>query len=238
MKRVDLQIAYVLHRRAYKNSSAIVEFFTRDYGRLSILAKGVRRNKSRFSALLQVFQPLLISWGGKGDLPILYSAESHSNGFQFVGPTLYSAFYLNELIIKFLTVHDPHTDLFETYHSTLLGFAEAENIQVCLRRFERELLNEVGYGLNLHTDCYDEPITADKTYCYIVEQGAVPVKQEVQANNNNLKLKGSSLLAIREGSFSSEQDLLEAKLLMRSIIDYYLGHKPLNSRKLFNTQPV
>jgi len=124
--RVHHQAAYVLVNRPYSETSWIVEVFTRDYGRFSLMAKGARRIKSKLKGALQPFQPLLISWVGKGEMPILTSAEIDQEQYDFAahdlqGDALVCGFYCNELMVNLLHRHDPHAELFERYHKTIMA---------------------------------------------------------------------------------------------------------------------
>lgn len=147
--RIQNEPAILLHSRPYSESSLLLEIFSTNYGRLGLMAKGARRLKSRNRGHLNLFQPLLISWSGKGELPILTGAELQGPFVELKGEPVYCGFYLNELILKLLYRHDPHQSLFEKYLSAIEQLAKSVHIESVLRVFEKHLLTELGYALIL-----------------------------------------------------------------------------------------
>ena len=113
--RVSLQPAFILHGRDFRNTSRLLDVFTLDYGRVTLVAKGVRTSRSKLQGVLEPFSPLIISWSGKGDVQTLTGAESVKNSISLLGKQVMSAYYINELLQRLMTVHDPHSDLFEIY---------------------------------------------------------------------------------------------------------------------------
>src|SRR5579885_3032608 len=148
-QRVQLQPAYVLHHRPYRDTSRIVELFTRDHGRLTVFARGVRGGKSGWAAALQSFQPLLASWSGKGEAGQLTGAELVGEPTTLASSRLMSGFYLNELLLKLLHNHDPHPDIYQLYDQTMTTLKSEADQLVALRLFEKNLLNALGFGLQL-----------------------------------------------------------------------------------------
>ncbi len=229
-KRVLLQSAFVIHRRPYRETSVLMEVFSRDYGKVSLLAKGVRKAKSAMSAVLQPFSPLRLSWMGRSQLQTLTAAEIIPPAIQLGGRSLYCGFYLNELLVRFLHHHDPHKNLFSYYAATLLNLRDEEQMERCLRYFEVSLLEEVGFGLQLDVEldsgCCIEP---GKLYNYLIGQGPVEVKSAKNA------IHGATLIGLRERNLVDKLTLREAKQLMRTVIDSHLNGKPLLSRSLFQS---
>src|SRR5215469_10924426 len=119
VRRINLAPAYILHHRPYRDTSRILEVITRDHGRLSLFARGVRGPKAKLASILQPFQMLLLSWSGRGDAAQLTGAESAQPAPPLPAACLMAAFYLNELLMKLTTRHDPLPALFDTYHETL-----------------------------------------------------------------------------------------------------------------------
>jgi DNA repair protein RecO (recombination protein O) len=151
--RIEWQPAYVLHVRAWRESSGIVEMFTRDYGRVSLLARGMRKPRGSLRGILQPFQPLTVSRSGRGGgLMNLRAAESSAAAWPLQGNALMSGFYLNELLLRFLHRGDAHPRLFSDYGQALSGLLVHGGPDAALRRFEIQLLAEAGYGLNLDHD--------------------------------------------------------------------------------------
>ncbi len=230
--KVDHQAGYLLHQRPYKERSVIVEIFTHDWGRVGLVANGVRKEKSRLAGLLQPFQRLLFSWRGRGELKTLTTVESAGAAELLQGDSLISALYLNELIMRLTSRHDPHPLLFRHYHQTLQKLAKGEAVEWALREFERDLLQELGYGLNLTHDIESgEVIEPGAIYCYHPHG---PVKLERNREpGGEITLHGENLLAIGSGEQPEKEGLREAKRLMRAMLQPHLGDKPLMSRSLF-----
>jgi DNA repair protein RecO (recombination protein O) len=230
-ERVQLAAGYVLHQRPYRESSALLEVFTEEYGRLGLVARGVRSAKSRQRGELQPFRALRLSWQTRGELGTLTGLEPDGMAPSLHGSALYSAFYLNELLMLLLVRHDPHPGLFATYRDSLQLLAVAEDIEPVLRLFELSLLQEAGYGLQLDSDALSgEPLRPDRFYDYHLESGPVPVAGEV---GGAFVFSGASLLAMAHRDLGAPDVLRDAKRLLRSALKLYLGDRPLKSRELF-----
>ena len=177
--RVSLQNAFILHGRDFRDTSRLLDIFTQDYGRVTLVAKGARSPRSKLQGILQPFTPMLISWSGKGDVQTLTGAESVKNSINLSGKQVMSAYYINELLQRLTTFHDPHPELFELYTKTLERFLEEED-ELVLRRFEKHLLAEIGYGLNFEVESENgAALVVNEKYYYDVEKGPVNIK-----NNN------------------------------------------------------
>ncbi len=244
-RRVAIEPAYVLHQYPYRNTSLLVEMVTQSYGRVALIAKGVRSAKSRFQGVLQPFQPLLVSWSGKGDLYTLVSAETSSCGPALSGAGLMSGLYMNELMMHLLHRHDPHASVFNIYQATICLIAEADSHypgrhnratammwhERALRLFEKALLSELGYGLILDHDVESgEGILAGREYAYLPMRGPVLLEN---AAGTGVQISGRSLLAFKGDDLEDAIIMQETKRLMRTVIDSHLGGKPLNSRAMF-----
>lgn len=235
--RVSQEPGFVLHSYRYRETSLIVEIFSRHYGRTSLLAKGARRWKKRGTNLyLRPFQQLLFAWSGKGELATLVSAEELPPVLRFGKAETYCGFYLNELMMRLLHKHDPHEALYDYYEAALLSLGGDENAESVLRIFEKHLLNEIGYGMNLEVDAMSgKPIEPGTYYSYLPNQG--PTSSTVDsAEELNAKVSGKSLIALRNESLDRDA-LREIKGIMRRIIDQRLNYKPLASRGLFSSGP-
>jgi len=232
--RIQDQPAYILHHRAFRDTSQILEVITRDHGRFSVMSRGSKGAKSRLKSVLQPFKPLLIGWSGKGDMPTLTGAETQPvKPFTLTGKALPSAFYVNELIIKLLHKHDVHEGIFQLYESIIRLLADKNEVEPVLRLFEKQLLEDLGFGLNLSVNAETGgSILADEEYAYYLEHGPVKLSS-VNDESYILKLTGKSLLDLDSNSLDTEQSLRDAKRLMRSILHYYLEGKPIKSRELF-----
>lgn len=233
--RVSQQPAYILHHYSYGETSLLLEVFSREYGRLGLLAKGARRLRQRQRILLEAFQPLFIDWSGRGELPVLSAAELASDAVSLEGEMLYCAFYLNELLLRLLHRHDPHQALYDAYGRALHALAEKEQIEVTLRVFEKRLLQEIGYGLVLESEMVNNvPIDPQATYEYVVNRGPMRVVNDDRGRSSEaITIRGSSLIALAQEIFPDPLALQESKTLMRAALRHYLAGKPINTRKLF-----
>ncbi len=229
--RIKLQPAYVLHQRPYRDTSALIEAFSADHGRVVLVAKGVRAAKSRLAGMLQPFQPLLISWSGRGELVTLTACEADGVRLEISGRLAMSGFYMNELLLRLLHRHDPHPALFQDYLATLAGLAQGEGEERALRIFELRLLKEIGYAMTLdHLAGSGEPVETDKVYSYHIERGLTHYNA---AAPEGIRALGSSLLSLKDEALHDAQSLRDSKRLMRAVLGRYLGDKPLQSRELF-----
>lgn len=229
--RVSLAAGFVLHRRPYRETSLLLEVFAADWGRLPLVARGARRGRGGMQALLEPFRPLLLSWGGGGEVASLAAAEADGPAPPLAGAALASGFYLNELLMRLTARHDPHPHLYRRYRDTL-GCLAADAADVwALRLFERDLLAALGYGLSLAADAGGAPLRTEATYCYLPEQG--PVAGAGPCPPAAVAVSGATLLALAGGAVPDAAGLGEAKRLMRAALRPYLGDKPLASRALF-----
>lgn len=239
-KKSLLQPAYVLHQRPYRETSVILEIFTRDYGRVAVVAKGVRGKRAKFRGILQPFQSLLISWSGRSDLVNLQDVESFDVPLDLSGRLLICAWYLNELLLKLLIQDDAYPSLFDSYRQVLVEFSRLNDpdsakaldvgIQCQLRFFEKLLLEQTGYGLNLtHEAQTGQPIDEQHQYFYLADQGPVIARDE----QSERTVLGSSLLAFSQHILHTNQQLRDARLIARTALTPMLGGRPLKSRELF-----
>lgn len=223
---VYLQPAFILQQRKYRETSLIIDALTRDFGRISLLAKGVRKTKSKTAGLLQPFIPLTISFVGNAELKTLTDVEMVQPFSEIKGLALYCGFYINELVGCFLHKYDPHPEVFGYYSECLSGLAEGSNREAALRLFELGLLDCAGYGLQLEYDDNEKPIEPFKKYDFNVGQGPVETV--------NGQISGETLQALSSRELTGPQVLSEAKILMRTVIDVYLQGRQLKSRAVIN----
>jgi len=230
--KVELNPAFILHRRPYRETSLLLDVFSCNFGRVGLLAKGARQKKNNKAEILQPYQPLQLAWSGKGELMTLTLAEADKPAYVLKDKKLMAAFYLNEIIIRMLHQHEAHPDLFRIYDKTLNLLAmETSDEQTVIRIFEKRFLEAIGYGLVLdHDVTTGERIKPDHHYYYQADRGPA---MDVPDNSDHIRLSGSTLIAIDEEKFGSTQILQEAKFLMRFILQKHLGNKPLASRKLY-----
>ncbi|MFC1236980.1 MULTISPECIES: DNA repair protein RecO [unclassified Vibrio] len=225
----NLQRCFVLHRRSYSESSLILDVFSEEYGRVSIMAKGARGKRSNLKGALQPFTPLLMKWSGKGSMKTLRQAEPISLGLPIHGINLYSALYVNELLDRVIENETPYPALFHDYLHALTELAQTENPEPALRRFELALLSSLGYGVDfMHCAGTGEPVDPEMTYRFREQKGFI-----ASVRNDNLTFFGNELIAISERRFLTKEQLKAAKRFTRIALKPYLGGKPLKSRELF-----
>ena len=235
-KRVDGQAAYVLHLHPYSETSLVVDVFTRDHGRVPLLARGARRPRSAMRGTLMSFQPLELGWFGGGEVKTLAKAEWLGGMPLLGGRCLLLGYYLNELLLKMLPREDAHGALFDAYAAALRSLAAGAADAPELRRFEKTLLKELGYGLTLDVEMETGlPVVADREYSYLIERG--PVARTVGAGDtatgDHLSLCGKTLLDMAADDYSNPRTRVESRHLMRQLIAHHMGGKPLQSRRVF-----
>lgn len=233
--RVSLQPAYILHSRPYRDSSAILEAFTAEQGRLSLVAKGARRKARGGSnaALLQPFIPLLLSFSGRSEMKTLTQVESAGEAPLLKGERLFSGLYLNELLIRLLHRHDPHPALFAAYSEALGQLSSESRVDGVLRRFEFFLLDDLGYSFELGTDGRSgDLVREDGWYHFHPDYGLV--QREGVADPARPAYAGRELIMLSRGEYVGEARLA-AKRLARQALASHLGDSPLKSRDLFRS---
>jgi DNA repair protein RecO (recombination protein O) len=226
---VELTSAFILHHRPYRETSSLVDVLTRDHGRVSLVARGLRQTKKR-SSPIQIFQPVWLSWYGRGDLVTLSQIEKDEPGYRLLGNASLCGLYMNELLVKLLPVHEAEPDIFDAYRQALSSLQQKNNEQITLRLFEKALLSHLGYGLALTVDAESgEAIEEDGIYIYYPDSGPRRVFGQRLQNT----VSGRSLRHLEQEAGFDELSLKEIKHMMRSVINYYLGGRPLHSRQLF-----
>ncbi|MTC43586.1 DNA repair protein RecO [Providencia sp. wls1921] len=224
------QRAFVLHSRPYSETSLLIDFFTEGEGKIRLLAKGARRNRSPLRGCLQPFTPLLIRWSGKGEIKTLINADPVSLALPLSGTVLYSGLYLNELTARVIEFGTPYSSLFFDYLNCLQVLAGSERTpESALRQFELALLSYLGYGVDfLHCAGSGEPVSDTMTYRYREEKGFIGSLVVDQ-----LTFTGKQLRALADRAFPDADTLKAAKRFTRMALKPYLGGKPLKSRELF-----
>jgi len=230
-RRIDNQPIYILHTRPYRETSLLLEAFSRDYGRIALVARGARRPHSVLHGLLMAFQPLEVAWSGKGEVLTMMRAEWQGGQPLLSGLPLFCGYYLNELLLRLLPREDAHPRLFVHYAKILLSLGHSPLDRVSeadLRSFERALLSELGYGLTLESDVEGHPIAPDTRYRYEIERGSIPLPDGA---SGDFTFQGQTLLDMSQDDYSRSSTRLEAKQLMRRLLSYYLNGMELETRK-------
>jgi DNA repair protein RecO (recombination protein O) len=226
LQRIELTPGYVLHHRPWRDTSRILEILTREHGRLTLFARGVRGANARLSPVLQPFQLLLLSWSGRGEAPTLTGAERAERSAALPSGCLLAAFYLNELLLRLTTRHDPQPQLFDGYHGTLARLRAGAPLEPCLRVFEKRLLEVLGYGLDLATEAHTgKRIEPDGYYDFRPGQGLVPARAGGAG-----ALCGRSLLQLAAESVSGARGLEDARRVLQAALAECLEGRPLATR--------
>jgi DNA repair protein RecO (recombination protein O) len=228
--RLEDEPAFVLHSYPFRETSLLVEIFSRQHGRVPLVARGARRPKSAVRGLLMNFQPLSLSWFGKHEVRTLHSAEWQGGQPLLQGTALLCGFYLNELLLNLMVRDDPHEQLFDYYQHTLQRLAHGADMASTLRCFEKHLLQELGYALLLeHEAGSGRPIDPALTYRYVVERGA---ERDTAGATEGLPVSGKTLQDMAVDDYSDAQSARQGKQLMRMLLNHHLGGKMLHTREL------
>ncbi|MFT7235096.1 MAG: DNA repair protein RecO (recombination protein O) [Methylophagaceae bacterium] len=228
---VDFNFAFILHHRPYRESSVLLDVYSQGHGRIHLLAKGVRKNKRSQSGLLQLYQPLLLSWFGRSDLQLLRAAEAEGPAYLLQAESALCGLYINELMVKLLPMGEAEPGLFMAYQQALTGLQLAESNEITLRLFEKHLLSHLGYGLVLeHEAETGDSITVEQSYYYVADKGLY----RWQTGQDYNRISGRSLQHLIDEQGFDAISLSEIKQLMRMVIHFYLAGKRLRSRELFS----
>jgi DNA repair protein RecO (recombination protein O) len=229
--RLEQQPAYVLHARPYRETSLLLECLTREYGRLGVVARGVRGERARLRrAQLEPLQPLALDLLLRGEMATLTGVETVGAPFRLSGDAGVAGLYLNELVVRLTERQDPFPVVFDAYAQTLARLAADEPLAWSLRRFERDLLQAIGYGLQLqHEAETGEPLVPDAHYRYVVEQGA-----ERCSGGSAHALRGSDLLALEQDRMPDASGLKALRDMMREVIRFHLGGSELRAWRVLS----
>ena len=228
-RRAEHEPGFVLHSYPYKETSLIVEVFSRRYGRLGLLARGARRPRSAMRGVLLAFHPLHLTWSTSADLGTLVAAEWGGGQKTLAGIGLMCGFYLNELLLRLLPRADPHEALFDAYGAALARLCAGDGQAAVLRGFERRMLAELGYAPVLDRDAASgAAIAPGKWYDYEPERGPV----ETRRVDGESVVSGRTLLDMAADNYDDTRTREEARRLMRTLIADRLGGQALHTRAM------
>lgn len=229
--RLEQQPAYVLHARPYRETSLLLECLTREHGRLGVVARGVRGERARLRrSQLEPLQPLALDLLLRGEMATLTGVETVGPPLRLGGDAGLAGLYLNELVVRLTERQDPFPVVFDAYAQTLARLATDQPLAWSLRRFERDLLEAIGYGLQLQQDAETgEPLMPDASYRYAVEQGAVRC-----SGNAPHALRGSDLLALEQDRMPDTGGLKALRDMMREVIRFHLGGNELRAWRVLS----
>lgn len=224
--RYELESAIILHRRAWRDTSMLVEAFTREHGRIGLVAKGARSARSRWRGLLEPLSAASLSWSGRGQLYTLTGVElQHSHSLS--GKTLISGLYAAELTMRLTAREDPHPLVHDGLASLLSTMDAGAPAIVALRFFERDLLDETGYGLTLTETSEGEAVRAELDYTYRPATGLFLARGGT--DRNGVRISGRALLGLVNGRLPDRAAILQARELMEAALRPHLGSTPLKS---------
>lgn len=227
-RRVQLEPAYLLHHRPWRDSSRVVELHVREHGRVSLFAKGARRANHAWAPVLQPFLPLLVSWSGPGDGGTLTGAELDGAPVALPPARLMSGFYLNELQLKLLPRQDPHPEIYEAYAAALAGLRDADGEARTLRLFEKRLLDALGYGIDYaHVAESGEPVAAGTYYHVRPERGVLGVADDP---DSAYAYRGADLLSLAAEELLDATNVAAARRLLQGQLEAPLERRELGTR--------
>jgi DNA repair protein RecO (recombination protein O) len=230
-RRAELEPGFVLHAYPYKETSLIVECFTRRHGRVGLLARGARRPRSAMRGVLLAFHPLRLTWSTSAELGTLIAAEWGGGQKALSGIGLMCGFYINELLLRLLPRDDPHEALFDAYGAALSKLSAGMPEAVVLRGFERRMLAELGYAPVLDRDAANgTAIDPAKRYAYEAERGPV----ETRRTDGDSVISGRTLLDMAADDYDNARTRDEARRLMRALIAERLGGQALHTRAVLS----
>lgn len=239
MSRVDLQATWVLHHRPYRNTSIIADLITPDYGRVSVVANGIRSATSRRRPLLQPFRPLLTSWTGRSSLKTLTTVEESGLPVALEGARLACGYYITELLLKLLRDGESDVEIFALYSRVLSELVDHPSYETLLRQFEVSLLTLLGvmpgWATTRATTRAGDLVDASQRYWLSPVTGFLqqPVSDATPQESGMIEASGDVLLALGSGDIHARH-LAEAKRIMRSLVHQQLGGQTLNSRAMFS----
>ena len=226
--RVLGQPAIVLHATRWRETSLLLELFTHEHGRVGAVARGVQGPKKQpLRAALQPMQRIRVDYLQRGELAQLHHAEANGQVPALAGDALLAGFYLSELALRLLPRNDAHPQLFLRFAQALDELSDTPSIAWTLRRFERDLLDALGYAFDLQRDAGDAPLDANARYRIDPERGALRVRDGAVESRDSIG--GAALLALSEDAMPSDALLREQRTALRAVIAHHLGTRGLRS---------
>jgi DNA repair protein RecO (recombination protein O) len=235
---VNARHGWLLHRRPFRDSSALVDLLLPGRGLVRAVARGIHSGRSRLAQVLQPFSPIHASCSGRGQLDTLTHAESAAPPLLLAGDALICAFYLNELLVRLLPQDEECDPILAAYGQTLQALHQGEQqLAAVLRPFEALLLAHLGYELDWQHDGHEQPLLADGRYHFTASDGWVPSGPPAQTawSQSPRQVKGATLLQMNQPQQQDEWRQA-ARSVLRLMLDELLGDKPLQSRALMRQQ--
>ena len=226
MSPSDWDECFLLHQRAYGETSLIVEVFSKNNGKMSLMARGAKKPKSKFFGYLAPFTKLQVTYSGRSDMKTLTNIDrDFSISTNSFSKTSYSLLYINELLMRLLPKDAAQEDLFLLYEQFLHKITRGDELEITLRHFELDLLDMLGYGLDFENDIdRNESIESNKNYSFIPERGF--------RESSNSNFSGEDIINIRTRELSKVSKKY-LKHLTTTAIHFCLDGRDLESRDIF-----
>ena len=228
MSQSNVDDCFLLHQRSYGETSLIADVFTKNNGKMSLIAKGAKKPKSKFFGYLVPFHKLHIAYSGRSELKTLTSIDRNlAASGNTMTKTSYSLLYINELLIRLLPKDAKQEDLFELYETFLEKVSSNLDLEITLRHFELDLLDMLGYGFDYDSEIDNQkPIEINSSYSFVSERGF--------RKSNNSNFLGKDILSLKNRNLE-EVPLKYLKEITTKAINSCLDGRDLTSRKIFRT---
>lgn len=233
--RIEAEPGFVLHARAYRETSLLVEVLSASHGRLGLLARGVASAKGQvLRAALQPLQWIRFEAVQRGELAQLRSAEALDAAPRLSGQAMLAGFYLNELVMRLAPRHDPLPDLYRAYGEVRARMALELPLAWSLRRFERDLLEALGVGFDLCAGQDGQPLDPAARYQLDPLEGPTRLLSEREGQGRRGTATGTALLALGRDEEPGADDLASLRLPMRAVLAHHLGARGLKSWEMLD----
>lgn len=228
--RIAAEPAFVLHARAWRETSLLVEVLSAEHGRVGIVARGVQGPKKHLlRAALQPLQHIRFDAVQRGELAQLNAAEALDAAPRLTGDAALAGFYINELVLRLAPRHDPHPELYSAYAATRERLREGGALAWTLRRFERDLLEALGFGFDFSRDGDGVEIDPAARYRLDPEHGPRRLLSDRGHDERSSAATGRALLALATDAAPEHDDLASLRMPMRGVLSHHLGARGLKS---------
>ncbi len=236
--RLSGEPAFVLHLRPWRETSALVEVLSRDHGRLGLVARGITNARGQaLRAALQPLQHIRFDAVLRGELAQLRGAEALDVAPALGGDAALAAFYINELLVRLAPRQDPQPELYHLYAQVRQRLRDRATLAWTLRRFERDLLEAIGFGFELAVDADGGAIDPAARYRLDPERGPLRVREERPGEVRGDSATGRALLALAADRGPPAEDLAGLRRAMRAVLAHHLGARGLKSWELVEQLP-
>lgn len=239
MANVNLEPAYILHSKPYSDTSLIITFLTKNYGKINLIAKGCRRNKHKYKHLLQQFISILINFTQRGGLGTLISADLENSYSILDSNRIIYGMYVNELTYKVLSFSDSSPEIYYNYHLCISSLYKNNSINQILRKYEKGFLDAIGYGYDYKMEYNsNKEISEQMMYGFISCKGFLMINNIEINDIIKFKLCGKHILSINDNDFSHMDTCKVAKRIFQETINSILDSKTINTRNFFIAEKI